>query len=304
MNIITSGSSYIDIDAYGGCIAYAELLNLMGEQAVAVSTAPWNESISPTVRSWGGTLLTKYRPGHEDTFALIDVSDPTFFDPIVDVARVAEVIDHHVGFEEHWKDQIGSKSHIEFIGAAATLVFERWQQANKLPEMSQHSARLLLTAILDNTLNFGAGVTTKRDHEAYKNLLPVAQLSRDWPAQYFQECEQSIVRDLVQAIQNDTKTLHFESLSGPTAFGQLIVWNGQKFLDKHALVMEHTLASMGNQWLINIIALQQGRSYFFARQKAVQEMLTPLLDTLFVDDIAKTARMWLRKEVLKAASSA
>ena len=46
MKIVTSGSRYIDIDAYAGCISYSYLLNLKGIQSKAVSTAKLNESIT------------------------------------------------------------------------------------------------------------------------------------------------------------------------------------------------------------------------------------------------------------------
>ena len=49
MKIVTSGSRYIDIDAYASCIAYANLLNLKGIEAKAVSTAKINESITPNL---------------------------------------------------------------------------------------------------------------------------------------------------------------------------------------------------------------------------------------------------------------
>ena len=42
-------NKYIDIDAYAGIIAYANLLNLKGIQAKAVSTAKLNESITQTL---------------------------------------------------------------------------------------------------------------------------------------------------------------------------------------------------------------------------------------------------------------
>lgn len=59
MKIVTSGAPYMDIDAYGGCVAYAELLRILGSHARAVSTAPLNESISKTVRSWQAPLQSK-----------------------------------------------------------------------------------------------------------------------------------------------------------------------------------------------------------------------------------------------------
>jgi inorganic pyrophosphatase/manganese-dependent inorganic pyrophosphatase len=46
MKIITSGASYLDIDAYACCIAYAELLNLQGIPARAVSSAKPNASVA------------------------------------------------------------------------------------------------------------------------------------------------------------------------------------------------------------------------------------------------------------------
>ena len=45
MIVVTSGNKYIDIDAYASCIAYANLLNLKGQKAKAVSSAKPNESI-------------------------------------------------------------------------------------------------------------------------------------------------------------------------------------------------------------------------------------------------------------------
>ena len=37
------------------------------------------------------------------------MSDPAYFDKVVDVEKVDEVIDHHPGFEQHWQDRIGDK---------------------------------------------------------------------------------------------------------------------------------------------------------------------------------------------------
>lgn len=51
MEIITSGSRYIDIDAYASIIAYAKLLYLQGKSAIAISKANLNESITPSLRN-------------------------------------------------------------------------------------------------------------------------------------------------------------------------------------------------------------------------------------------------------------
>ena len=77
MKIVTSGCKYIDIDAYGGIIAYAYLLNLKGIPAKAVSTSPLNESITPTLLNLD-IKLDKYEKSNDDEFIIVDVSNKDF----------------------------------------------------------------------------------------------------------------------------------------------------------------------------------------------------------------------------------
>ena len=79
MNIVTSGSNYIDIDAYAGIIAYANLLNLKGIPAKAVSTAKLNESITPSLLNLN-TVLDEYEKSDSDNFIILDVSNKDYFD--------------------------------------------------------------------------------------------------------------------------------------------------------------------------------------------------------------------------------
>jgi len=302
MHIVTAGAPYLDIDAYAGCIAYAELLQAQGFDAVAASTAPLNESISKTVRSWNAPLQTEYVSSSEDTFSLIDLSDPAFFDAIVDVNRVEVVIDHHVGFEQYWQDRIGDNAHIEFIGAACTLVYERWKEAKLLDKMSHLSARVLVCGILDNTLNFGAKVTTQRDIEAYNVLLARADLPDGWTAQYFTECQQTILQDITVAIQNDTKTVPFKTFTRPISLGQLLVWDVKQVLADHQDAIQNVLAGIQPDWFMNLICVGEGKSYFLTNNVDVQTWLTRLIGVEFNGSLAVADRLWLRKEIIKTDS--
>src|SRR5258708_3325740 len=100
MIIVTAGSDFVDIDAYGGCVSYAELLQKQGIDAKALSTAPLNESITPTVLSWGADFDDKYKPNPEDNFVVIDVSNPEFFEKSLVQDRIIGIIDHHTGHED------------------------------------------------------------------------------------------------------------------------------------------------------------------------------------------------------------
>lgn len=299
MKVVTSGSSYIDIDAYAGCIAYAELLNLLGEEAVAASSAPLNESITPTIRKWEVGLARNYTPAKDDTFVLVDISDPEFFDRFVEPSKVVEIIDHHMEFTAMWHRKLGVKSHIEFIGAACTLVYERWAQAEEIPNISETSARLLLAGILDNTLNFEAAVTTERDRRAYDDLKQYAHLPEDWPAQYFEECQKTIMEDLGKAISNDVKIMDFPSLGHKIHVGQLVVWNGKRIIESHLRGLRETMAMIGESWYLSIVSIKESKNYLVTNSEDIQHFLEELLNTHFVDSIATTDRLWLRKEIMK-----
>ena len=299
MKIVTSGANYLDIDAYACAVAYVELLKLQGEDAIAFSTAPLNESISATVRSWNAPLTNDYSPSDDDTFILVDVSEPDFLDKTVELDKVIEVIDHHLGFEEYWQERIGDKLHIEFIGAACTLVYERWKASGLFDSMSTLSARLLVCGILDNTLNFGAKVTTPRDIEAYDQLLAKANLPEDWTAQYFSECQASIMQDVANAIQNDTKTVAFKSFKQPVSFGQLVVWDGKQTLAEHQEQLEVTMSAQKSEWFLNVVSVGERTSYFVTDNATIQAWLKNLLGIEFVGSVATADRLWLRKEVVK-----
>src|SRR3990167_1284698 len=286
MNIVTSGSQFIDIDAYSGCIAYAELLQKQGKEAQAVSTAPINESVTPTIRGWQAVLATDYKPSPKDNFVLIDVSDPAFFDSFVDQDRVSEVIDHHTGFEDHWKQRIGDGAHIEFIGAACTLVYERWAANQKVREMSTASARLLMSGILDNTLNFEAGVSTDRDKSAYQALEPQADLPEDWPDQYFSECQAQIEADLAGAIANDYKLLVPNEVT-PRILAQVVVWDGSPdtFIKPRLQEVREVLEADSEDWAMNLISIHDGRSYLLSVNPSTQQKFEKLFGGSFANNV-------------------
>jgi inorganic pyrophosphatase/exopolyphosphatase len=302
MKVITSGSAYIDIDAYACIVAYAELLQEQGIEAIAVSTSVLNESITATVQGWPTPLKTTYTPAPDDTFTLVDVSESDYFDTIVDVSKVDEIIDHHPGFEGYWQEHIGDRAHIEFIGAACTLVYERWKAAGLLERMSVTSARLLICGILDNTLNFGAKVTALRDRAAYDTLLPLADLPDNWTDLYFTECQEAILADAATAIRNDTKILQFKSYDRPICFGQLVVWDGEQVIARYEDALRETLKTIKSDWLMNVISVKDQKSYFVADNPKVQKWLTELLNIRFDDMTAIANRSWLRKEVIKEDS--
>lgn len=297
MRVVASGSAYLDIDAYACCIAYAELLNRQGVEARAVSSAPLNVSISSTVLGWQSSL-DDYLPRPGDEFVLVDVSDYHHFDPVVVLDQVVEVIDHHPGFENYWAQKLGSGADIRPIGAAATQVFQRWEAADLLSLISERSAALLATAILDNTLNFTGQMTTELDTRAYELLARRAKLTADWPERYFLECQATIESDLISALATDLKRLKPDS-NLPQVFAQMTVWDAGALIRKHRSTIGHWLAAQSGDWLLNIISIRERKSYFLAEPLVSQQKLSDLLSIDWQAGMAVLERSLLRKELLR-----
>ena len=297
MIVVTSGSKYIDIDAYASCIAYANLLNLKGKEAKVVSTAKTNESIPSSLLKLN-IGLDNYKPSKEDEFIIIDVSNKAFFDKFVNEDKIIEVIDHHVGYEEYWKNKLQDKSKIEFVGAVATLIVELYEKEGLIHKITKEIAILLISAILDNTLNLKAKVTSKRDITAYEKLERIIQ-DRKYPEKYFLECQSQINKDLKLAIENDTKT-EYVSLILPPIFSQLTIWDKEIVL-RNKDVLYTILNKMGNKWMLNLICLKDGKSYLIAQDLEVQKKLEKLFNRKFKTDIMELDNVWLRKEIMKIA---
>ena len=297
MIVVTSGSKYIDIDAYASCIAYANLLNLKGKEAKAVSSAKTNESIPSSLLKLN-IGLDNYKPSKEDEFIIIDVSNKAFFDKFVNEDKIIEVIDHHVGYEEYWKNKLQDKAKIEFVGAVATLIVELYEKEGFIHKITKELAILLISAILDNTLNLKAKVTSERDITAYEKLESIIQ-DRKYPEKYFLECQSQINKDLKLAIENDTKVEYVSQIL-PPIFSQLTIWDKEMVL-RNRDILYTVLNHMGDKWMLNLICLKDGKSYLIAQDYEVQKNLEKLFNKTFKVDMMELDNVWLRKEIMKIA---
>lgn len=301
--LITSGSTYLDIDGYACCIGYAELLNLQGIPAIAITTAPANYSISRSIIELGRVMLSpsSFDIGECTECVIMDVSNPRFFDPIAQVRIISEVFDHHTGFEAFWQEKLREKARVEFIGCAATLVFEEWEKVGKLDEMRPEIAKILVAAILDNTLNFTAGVTHDRDRRAMKTLCKIGKIDEQWCESYFEECQQAIESDLFHSIRNDAKT-DCEIPHLPKTIAQVTLWDAQKLLQKKEQIYE-IMNGLSDVWMINVISIKDNKSYFVCNTVFYRGKLSEVFGVKFENDVAQTPKAILRKEIIKTAQN-
>lgn len=298
MIVITSGKRYLDIDAYASMLAYRYLLKLKGVEAKAVSNAPFNKSVPPSLLAYP-FKLDDYEVKEEDQFIVLDVSNKDFFSSFVKLDHIIEIIDHHPGNEAFWREYPLNKCIIEPIGAVATILFEFYLKENLLDKMDKSIAKLLMAAILDNTLHFGVKITKDRDREAYQKLEAIVGDNGTFAENYFIECQEMILSQFEEAIKNDTK-IEYVSPYLPSVFGQLILWDKNCIKDKENTIKE-ILSSFGEDWMINIVSLKEGKSYLFYSNQQVKNNLEALFEVSSLEECILLDTVWLRKEIMKKA---
>ncbi len=296
--IITAGSTYLDIDAYACMVAMSELLRLQGKKAIAYSSAPCNYSVCSSLIE-DGQILRELSSGFDEfnsDYIIVDVSDPNFLKKSLPLDRVVEIYDHHVGFESYWAERIGDKSHIEFIGAAATLIFREWKKLGLQDKMKRSTALLLITAILDNTLNLTSTNTTSEDIEVFNELCSKENIDSEWCASYFSEVQASVEADLHNALFSDIKTVN-NSVLLPSRIAQLCVWDAQSVIGK--LPQIRKWFTDFDSWMINIIDIKNHCSYFVCDDPSYQQGLENVFGVHFESGVAKSPIPYLRKEIIK-----
>lgn len=295
--IVTAGSVYLDIDAYACAVAMAELLKLQGVNAVAYSKAACNYSVCDSLTA-AGQLVRELPAGVSEKnarYIIVDVSDPEFLKNSVPLDRIYEVYDHHAGFEDYWRKRIGNGAHIEFIGAAATLIYREWKNAGLQNKMLNSTVLLLLAAILDNTLNLTSTNTTEEDIEAFNELCALGAVGEDFRDVYFSEVQKSVEADLKNALFGDIKTVRDNAILPPKV-AQLCVWNAESVLTR---LPEMRDWFSGEPWMINIIDLAKNCSFFVCDDGDCQQKIARVFNVSFEEGVAKTQIPYLRKQIVK-----
>ncbi|MEK6959917.1 MAG: DHHA2 domain-containing protein [Nanoarchaeota archaeon] len=177
-------TSYVDpdIDGISCMVAYSELLRAEGNDVIPVIFGEPQQEVEFVIKRFGirlpplgGDNLTY------DKIILLDASEPRHMASGLDADKVIEIIDHRKSNDAHLFKN--ARTQIELVGAAATLVAERLRERCVTP--SKEAAILLYSAIVSNTLNFKASVTTLRDRDMAHWVNQTAKLGPEFPTEFF-----------------------------------------------------------------------------------------------------------------------
>lgn len=295
MLVLTVGKTYVEIDGYASSLAYRELLKMRGIESKFVTAASFNYSVTKSLLELP-YRIDDYDVNSRDQFIIIDLSNKDFFPSFVNEESIIELIDHHPGFENYWINKLGKKATIEKIGAVATIIVEKYEQSNLLEKMDKDIAKLLMAAILDNTLNFNAEITTERDKEAY-NKLGLITGKLNYSDEYFSECQRWVENNLEESIINDLKYQN-ENNTLPSIIGQLTIWDIGRIISYKDIIRK-IMNNKGNKWIINIISLKDNISYIMCSDEEVKQDINKLFNGEYKEDFIILRPAMLRKEIMR-----
>lgn len=289
--------NYADIDVYASIIAYADLLNQRGKAAKTYIPVAPNYSVPGTLRLPKQENKTfNFQPN--DEAIILDVSIPDEIHRLVSNNQILELIDHHPGYETYWAEHIGDKAVIEKIGAVATSIFEWWGECWDYDKMSPEIAKLLLGAILDNTLNFNAEITTERDHRAAAKLAKIADTNlQDFTTWYFSEVSKTITSNLQNSLLQDCKTVTLPTDQSQFTFCQLTLWGTKDIISQRSQI-EKILTNKNPAWIVSVICISERKNYLLTSSVQLKDYFTKLLNLKDVDNWLISNQLYLRKEII------
>lgn len=298
---VTADGIYSDIDIYACSIAYAELLRLEGKNAFAVVNTKFTESITAQLASLKSDYLNQDTINweHATSIIVLDRSDTEGLRKNLDLTKITELYDHHFGYEKYWSDLLKNNAHIERVGSCATLVWEQVLKRGFSQKISQNSCLLLYAAIISNTLNFKASVTTDRDVVAAREIRTSINIPETFDADYFSSVSGSILKAPIESLLKDVKVVTI--LNHTFAIGQLEVWDAQSI--EHELAVscgEHLKGFENIPYFVTIAQIATGNNKLICKSEKLKKVLTAAIGVIWNGkDIATTSKLLLRKEIIR-----
>lgn len=222
--------------------------------------------------------------------------------PHVNPENIVQFIDHHAVTESE-KICKHANFQIEMVGAAATLIAEKFQK-NKL-EISRESSILLYYGIISNTINLKAKVTTPKDLEMAKWLQEQCkEISREKVEEIFMKKSQ--IRDGLRKEMEVQVVWKWKDKT--ITIGQLEYANIEAFLAQKETEIREILKTVKQEnqldyIIVNCVDTLNGYSTILAIDEQTEMVIEDLLKIKFVNQKAKFNELVLRKEIFRQLES-
>lgn len=286
-----------DLDGTACACAYADFLNQQGAHAKGIIFGSPQSEVNYFSDQHGIVIPNqKDEPSTAwDQVVLVDASSMKGMPKAVIPERVIEIIDHRSGSEPE-QEFPNARVQNEMVGAAATLVTERFMQQGLQP--SREHALLLYGAIYHNSLNFLATNTQQRDHDAAAFLARIYGFDTQIIEDMFRYATSLILADPARALEDDGKEFGKGYTIGAY---QLIVWGDDILIKKSELedAVRDISNDNGEQWaILNIIDVARGRGFVYVTDSENISLVAMVLDATVDGHWMTLERALLRKQIM------
>ncbi len=287
-----------DLDGVAGAIAYAEYLQKIGKNAVAGIIGEPHDEVKYILDRYNFAYPQSI-PNADEFYEviLVDASDLNGIEGKIAPEKVIEIIDHR---KIHEADKFpNAKVQIELVGAAASLVAEKFMETNT--PISKESAVLLYGAVISNTLNFKGGVTTDRDRKVAEYLNETAQLPDIFWKELFEAKSDLSGAKLAERIEGDFAW--FVMGNKKVGIAQIEIIGARKLVTERdqdiVKVLNKIKSEMSLDYIFqNTIELEDSRNFFVAEDEATKSLLEKVLNVKFEGTVAERPNLIMRKQIV------
>lgn len=289
--IIVTPRSGPDLDGAACAVAYAELLCVLGGDAHALIDGRPDGEARFALAELGCAPPRPTVPSPAD-IVLVDASDVLGLPSVVAPQEVVEVIDHRL---HHEAERLFPRARVQIepVGAAATLVTERWRAAGGVAP-SETAVLLLQAAIQSNTQALRGSVTTPRDLAAHAWLSELQHLPEGFVARQFAARTSDLLNDVPGALARESKT--FAHPEGAFVVSQLEVTGGLGVVPE----LEAEAERLGPRHAINVVDVNDAASWLIVSDPTFRQWVAARLGVAFVGAVARFPRARLRKQIVAA----
>ena len=292
---IVTSYEHPDLDGISSMYAYSEYLNKTGKKSGYYVRENIKTEPHIVCDMFGIELDSVDEIEKDANIVLVDTNNPRLA-PFVDASRVVEIIDHHRIREKLPENVIFE---IEEIGAAATLVADRFRQ-NHIP-ISRNSAILLYYGIMSNSFALKSSNTSKRDIEVAKWLEEqCSEISKEKIEQIFR------AKSVFKAPLKNEVEAEIPLKCGNTrmSIGQLEIVDAEKFIDENRTELLNVCNELINKFeyeclIINIIDTVKGYSILFSPNENTDKFIKEKFGYEIKNNIYKNSKLVQRKEIIK-----
>ena len=287
-----------DLDGVAGAFAYAEFLGKTGVDAVAGIIGEMHDEATYVFSRFNITRpMSLPNADAYDRVALVDASELVGLYGKIDPNTVIEIIDHRLVNEANKFPN--AKAHIEPVGAAATLVAERY--ISKGISISRESAILLIGGIISNTFNFKGSVTTDRDKKAFEWLNRVAGLPDDFWEELFMAKSNLVGNKLKERMEEEFTWFHINNFK--VGIAQIEIIGAKPLLNGRTPEILAQLQKMQRDReldyiFLNTVELKACINYFVTDDVPTKKLLEKTLGVHFSGTTAARNNLIMRKQIV------